>query len=95
MSNIKFGWKSFLTVRKGGAGILHNITKPRPWRGGAQVIENAFEDAQPLKRVEAKRQEWREQLQVDTREQLMDDKPWENDALHDLEKALPPLQTED
>ena len=42
-----------------GAGMLHNITKPRQWRGGTQVIEDVFEDAQPMETVEVKRQEWR------------------------------------
>ena len=26
--------------------MLHNFTKPRPWIGGAHVIEDVFEDAQ-------------------------------------------------
>ena len=54
--------------------MLHNITKPRPWRGGAEVIEDVFEDAQPLKKVDVKRQKWRDHWQVDTPEQRMDDK---------------------
>ena len=62
-----------LDSAEGGAGMLHNITKPRPWRGGAQVIEHVFEDAQLLKRVEGKRQEWQEHWQVDTAEQVKDD----------------------
>ena len=33
-----------------GAGMLHNITKPRLWRGGTLVLKDVFEDAQPLKR---------------------------------------------
>ena len=37
-----------LDTAEGGAGMLHLITKPRPWRGGAQVSENVFEDTQPL-----------------------------------------------
>ena len=43
---------------------MHNITKPRPWRGGAEITEDVFEDAQPLKRVEVTRQEWTEHGQV-------------------------------
>ena len=34
--------------------MLHNITKPLPWIGGAQVIEDVIEVAQPLQRVEVK-----------------------------------------
>ena len=63
---------SFLTGR---AGMLPIITKPRRWRGGAQIIEDVSEDAQPLKRAKVKRQDWREQWQVDTPEPVMDDKP--------------------
>ena len=40
---------------EGGAGMWHNISKPRPWRGGAQSVEDVFEGAQPLKRVEVTR----------------------------------------
>ena len=41
--------------------MLHNITKRRPWRRGAQVIEDVFEVTQLLKKVEVKRREWQEQ----------------------------------
>ena len=56
----------------GGAGLLHHITKPRPWRGGAQVLVDVFEDAHPLKRVEVIRQEWKEHWQVDAPEQVLE-----------------------
>ena len=29
--------------------MLHNMTKPLPWRGGAQVIDDVLEDVQPEK----------------------------------------------
>ena len=74
--------------------MLHNITKPRPWIEGAQIIEDVFEDAQPLKRVEVKRQEWKKHWQVDTPEQMMNSQPWENRALQELEAALPPVRAE-
>ena len=38
--------------------MLHNITNPRPWRGGAQEIDSVFEFSNLLKRVEVTRQEW-------------------------------------
>ena len=53
-NNVKFGLGNFWTVPK-GAGMLHNITKPRPWRGRVQI------------RCE---QEWKEHWQVDTAEQV-------------------------
>ena len=74
--------------------MLHKTTKPRLWRGGAQVIEDLFEYAQPVQRVEVKRQEQKEHLQADTPQQVLEDKPWENEALQDLELALPPMRTE-
>ena len=43
--------EKLLHIAEGGADMLHNITKPRPWRGGAQVIADVSVDAQPLKRV--------------------------------------------
>ena len=33
-----------------GPSMLHNINKPLPWKGGAQVIEDFFDVAQPLKK---------------------------------------------
>ena len=47
---------------------------------------------QLLKRVEVKRQEhWL----VGTPEQMMNEKPWDNDVLQDLEEVLPLKRTED
>ena len=80
-------------VRKERACLTH-ITKPMWWRGGAQVLEDVFEDAQPLKRVEVKRQEWKH-LQVDTLEKGSIDNPWENEALHELEETLSPTRAEE
>ena len=62
------GWKSFWKVPK-------EEQEPRRWRGGAQVIEDVFEDAQFLKRVDVKWQEWKEHWQVERPEQVMDGKP--------------------
>ena len=55
--------------------MLHNKTEPRPWRGGARIIENASDDAQPLKGVDVKRQQWKEYLQADTPEHVMENNP--------------------
>ena len=43
---------------EGSAGLLHEITKPTPWRRGAQILEKEEEDARLLDRCEAKRKEW-------------------------------------
>ena len=52
--------------------MLRNITKPRPWNGGAQVIEDEFGGAQLRKRVEVNRQEWKDHCQIDTAEHFME-----------------------
>ena len=43
---------------EGSAGLLHKITKPTAWRGGAQILVNEEQDARLLDRCEAKRNEW-------------------------------------
>ena len=48
-----------LDSAEGRAGMLHHITMARPWRGGAQIIEDVFDVAQPQNRVEVNRQEWK------------------------------------
>ena len=35
---------------EGSAGLLHKITKPPPWRGGAQILKKKEEDARLLHR---------------------------------------------
>ena len=40
---------------EGSAGLLHKITKPTAWRGGAQILKKEEEDARLLDRCEAKR----------------------------------------
>ena len=47
--------RSLLARAEGGAGTLHNITKPLPWSGWVQVIEDVSEEVQPLQTVEVKR----------------------------------------
>ena len=59
------------------AGMLRSITKPLPCSGGVQVIEDVSEDAKLLKRVEVKRQRWKDHQQVDVLEQNPEDRPWE------------------
>ena len=51
----------------GGAGLLHKITKPRAWRGGAQILKDEEEDAKPLARCEERRKEWAKHWQCDTK----------------------------
>ena len=46
---------------KGGAGVLHRMTKPTAWRGGLQVMEHLEEDAKPMRKCGEKRQEWAKQ----------------------------------
>ena len=49
---------------EGSAGLLHKITKPTAWRGGAKIL-NEEEDARLLDRCEAKREEWAKHWQCD------------------------------
>ena len=40
---------------EGSAGLLHKITKPTTWRGGAQIFKKVGDDARLSDRCEAKR----------------------------------------
>ena len=42
---------------EGRAGLLHKITKPTAWRGGAQILDKEEEDAKLVDRCEAKKKE--------------------------------------
>ena len=54
---------------EGIAGLLHKITKPTAWRGGAQILKKEEEDARLLDRCEAKRKEWAKHWQCNERVQ--------------------------
>ena len=41
---------------KGSTGLLHEITKPTAWRGGARILKK--EEAKLLDRCEAQRKDW-------------------------------------
>ena len=58
---------------EGSPGLLHKITKPTPWRGGAQILEKEEDDARLLDRCEAKRKEWSIHWQCDEEVQNMQD----------------------
>ena len=47
------------------------------------------------KRGGVKKQEWKGHWQVDTPEQLLENKPRDSGALQDVEEALPPMKAED
>ena len=74
------------------AGLLHRITKPTPWRGGAQIFEKEEEDARLLDRFEAKRKEWANHWQCNEEVQNVNDKPRNNEELRRWEEALPKLK---
>ena len=50
---------------EGNAGLLHKITKPTAWRGGAQILQKEEEEARLIKRCEAKRREWAKHWQCE------------------------------
>ena len=72
---------------EGSAGLLHKITKPTAWRGGAQILKKEEEDARLLDRCEAKRKEGQSIGSVMADVQNLEDKPWENEELKKLEEA--------
>ena len=74
---------------EGSAGPLHAITKPTPWRSGAQILEKEEEDARLIDRCGAKRNEWSKHWQCDEEVQNMKDKPWKTEELRRWEEALP------
>ena len=80
---------------EGRAGLLHKITKPATWRGGAQILKNEEEDARLLDRCDAKRKEWTKHWQCEESVQNMEDKPWKNEELKKPEEALPRLEESD
>ena len=55
---------------EGSAGLLHKITKPTAWRGGAQILKKE-EDVRLLDRCEAKRKERATHWQFDESVQNM------------------------
>ena len=75
----------------GGTGLLHKITKPTAWRGGAQISKEEEEDVNPLARCEEKRKERATHWQCDTEVQDLKDKPWENEELKNSEEHMPRL----
>ena len=77
----------------GSAGLLHKITKPTAWRGGAQILKKEEEDARLLDRGEAKRKEWAKHWQCDEEVQILEDEPWKNEELKRSEEALPRLRS--
>ena len=81
-----------ITSAEGSASLLHKISKPTAWRGGAQILVDEEEDARLLGRCEAKRKEWAKHWQCDEEVQNVEEKPWKNAELRKLEEALPKLK---
>ena len=77
---------------EGSAGLLHNVSKPSAWRGGAQILVNEEEDARLLDRCEAVWKDWSTHWQRDEEVQSMQDKPWRNEELRKGEEALTRLK---
>ena len=73
--------KQMIKSVEGSAGLLHKITKPTAWRGGAQVLKNEEEGARLVDRCEAKAKEWEKHWQCDESVQKMVDKLWKRKEL--------------
>ena len=76
----------------GSAVLLHKITKPTAWRGGAQILEKEEEDVRLLDRCEAKRKEWAKHWQCNEVVQKFGGQAVENEELKTSEEALPSLK---
>ena len=76
---------------EGSVWRLYKITKPKAWRGGAQILEKEG-DARLLDRCEANREWWAKHWQCEESVQNLDDKFWKNEELKKLEEASPMLQ---
>ena len=63
-------------MRKVVLDSCRKITKPRAWRGGAQIPKKEEEDVRLFDRCEAKRKEWAKHWQCDESVQNMKNKPW-------------------
>ena len=80
------------TSAEGSAGLLHKITKPAAWRGGAQILKKEEEDARLLDRCEATRKEWAEHWQCNEDVQNFGGDALENEELKKFEEALSRLK---
>ena len=60
---------------EGSVWRLHKITKPKAWRGGAQILEKEG-DARLWDRCEANREWWAKHWQCEESVQNLDDKFW-------------------
>ena len=76
---------------EGGTGLLHKITKPTARRGGVQILKKEKEDAKPLAKCEEKVKDWAGHWQCDTKVPDLQDKPWRNAVLNNLEGDMPRL----
>ena len=81
-----------IAIPEGGAGQLHNITIPTSGRGGMQSLDEVERVAKPVKRCQENRKDWAMHWQCDTKVQLLEDSPWENEELRSLEEGLPSLR---
>ena len=61
---------------EGGAGFFHMVTQPTLWRGGIQILEEVFDGADPLRKVQEIRHAWSNHWQIGTEAQKLDAKPW-------------------
>ena len=77
-----------IPAAEGGAGLLHEITKPTAWRGVVPVLQEDARDVRLWDRCEEKRKEWAKHWQCNTELQDLKDKTWRNEHLRSLEDGL-------
>ena len=71
--------------------MLHQVTKPTPWMGGASLLATPEEDAPKEARIWIKFKEWHHHWQVGHEVQSQD-KPCESLHLREQDEALAPLK---
>ena len=64
---------------EGSAGLLHKISKPTAWRGGAHILKKEEEDVRLLDRCEAKRKNGQSIWKCNESVQNLEDKLWKNE----------------
>ena len=74
--------------------VADQVTKPTLWRGGTQILEEVYGDADPLKRVKERVQEWREALAERHRGAERGRQAVEEN-MQEKQEVLPPMRLEE
>ena len=92
LENVNVSVEKLLDSVEEGADMQYSNTKTRVWRGGVQVSEDAFEDAQPFERVEGHKREVTDALSSRNTRAGVGRQVVGNVELKDLEAGLPSMR---